>query len=270
MSVPFLAKHAVVDRYDQRHRLTFPTVQPDVSREIDVVACGSTIGNLLRFLQGEDKQFCILVELVGDTVFFIRRENTPRELIPGVYGYGHSFPEAYTTWDKDVKGSTSHQRIVSYRFGGLGFLVRFEGDGYIAGDADADEEDAASKVPGSADSDDEDAGLESLSAALAGNHVASKIPDLAHKKLKVVRAGKLVSQDQVFDLKTRSIKKKETGTLEVTLCDQLKRLWVSQIPNFILAYHDRGIFNDINVKAVRDQVDGWEVGLSKSSHAWLL
>lgn len=238
-------------------------MQPDVSQQTDVVACGSTIGNLLRFLQSEDKSFRILVELVGETVFLIRRENTPRELIPDVHGYGHSFPEAYTTWDSEVKGSTSHQRVLTYRFGGLGFLVRHEGDGYIAR-ADVDEERAASKYP-TRGGFDADAELDHLSAALTGNRVTSIRPEDSHAGLKIIRGGKLVSQDQIFDLKTRSIRKKETETLEDTLGVQLSRLWVAQIPNFILAYHTRGVFDEINVKDVQEEVDNWE-----SSHVDVL
>lgn len=214
------------------------------------------MGNLLRFLQGEDKPFRMLVELVGESVFLIRRENTPRELIPDVRGYGHSFPEAYTTWDSEVKGSTSHQRVIAYRFARLGFLVRHEVDGYIAGD-DVDEENSASNLSSPGDSDG-GTDLEHLSAALAGNRVTSKSPEDTYTKLKVIRAGKLVSQNQIFDLKTRSFRKKETETLEGTLSEQIKRLWVAQIPNFILAYHNRGLFDEINVRDVQEEVDDWE------------
>lgn len=222
-----------------------------------MVACGSTISNLIRFLEGEDKQFRMLVELVGETVFFIRRENTPRELIPDVHGYGHSFPEAYTTWDSEVKGSTSHQRVLSYQFGGLNFLMRHEGDGYMAGD-DAAKEGPSPKLR-SRGGFDVGAELDHLSAALAGNRVTSKLPEDTHTGLKIVESGKLVSQDQIFDLKTRSFRKKETETLEDTLGGQLKRLWVAQIPNFILAYHNRGVFDDINIRSIEEEVRKWEM-----------
>jgi hypothetical protein len=84
----------------------FPTA------DIDIVACGSTLGNLLRFARGQDKSFRFAVETISNTVFFIRKENDPREVIPDVRGYGHSFPEANTTWENDVKGSETHQRII--------------------------------------------------------------------------------------------------------------------------------------------------------------
>lgn len=50
---------------------------------------------------------------------------------PGRRGYGHTFPEANTTWEADVKGSASHQRLIRYNVAGLDMVVRFEADGYI-------------------------------------------------------------------------------------------------------------------------------------------
>lgn len=82
------------------------------TKGIDIVGCGSTLGNLLRFARNIDKKFRMIVECVGSTVFFIRRENSPTQTIPDVRGYGHTFPEAYTTWDAAVRGSETHQRVI--------------------------------------------------------------------------------------------------------------------------------------------------------------
>ncbi|ERF72669.1 hypothetical protein EPUS_09259 [Endocarpon pusillum Z07020] len=71
------------------------------------------------------------VDVVGDTVLFVRKESSLTEVITNLQGYGHTFPEAYTTWDSEVAGSCSHQRIIHYEFGGLKFLVRTETDGYV-------------------------------------------------------------------------------------------------------------------------------------------
>ncbi|OBT60337.1 hypothetical protein VE03_10357 [Pseudogymnoascus sp. 23342-1-I1] len=107
-------------------------MQPDHDiQAVDIVGCGSTIGNLLRFARSESRPFRFDVDVIGDTVLFIRRENSPTELISDLRGYGHTFPEAYTTWDSEVRGSCSHQRIIQYEFGGLTFLIRTETDGYV-------------------------------------------------------------------------------------------------------------------------------------------
>jgi hypothetical protein len=55
---------------------------------VDVFGCTSTLGNLLRFLKNDDKTFRFAVENVGRTVFFVRRENAPDELIAGPRGFG--------------------------------------------------------------------------------------------------------------------------------------------------------------------------------------
>lgn len=221
----------------------------------DVVACGSTLGNLLRFIRGEDKQFRFLVELVEGAVFFIRRENTPRELIPDVRGYGHSFPEAYTTWDADVKGSVSHQRVLSYRFGGLRFLVRFEGDGYMLAEGE-DDDSSHTGLPQATELNPK-AAVDGLATMLDQSRVTAAFA-LISSELTVSSAGKVVNQECIFELKTRSIRKKEAAAIEDTFSDQLPRLWVSQVPKFILAYHDRGKFEDITVRDARKDVKTWE------------
>lgn len=65
---------------------------------VDIVACGSTMGNLLRFVRNVDASFRMVLQVVGSTVFLGRKKRSPTELMQGVYGYGHTFPEAYTSW----------------------------------------------------------------------------------------------------------------------------------------------------------------------------
>ncbi|EMT74598.1 hypothetical protein NOF04DRAFT_1042239 [Fusarium oxysporum II5] len=206
---------------------------------VNIVACGSTIGNLLRFARGVglDRPFRMLVEKVGETVHLIRRENSPREKIEGVRGYGHTFPEMYTTWDSSVKRSTSHQRILSYQFGGLDLMVRFEGDGYISSSP------VANIVKGHAFDDLESLGIvESLSNGTG--------------KLKLSDGGESVPQSSIFDLKTRSV----IARGEDHLGEQLPRLWIAQVTQFLLAYHERGFFRDSNIeiKNVEADITEWQ------------
>ncbi|KAK3672104.1 hypothetical protein LTR78_008075 [Recurvomyces mirabilis] len=193
--------------------------------EVDIFACGSTLGNLLRFVRKVDKPFRFTIQKVGNTVFFVRRENKHDERIIGVRGYGHSFPEAYTKWSSEVKGSASHQRLIKYDFDGLACVVRFEGDGYLPDLASADEHDETSPLT---------------------------IPELA--RLSMQLGGRPVPQEAIFDLKTRSVRR----ILNDVLGEELPRLWLTQIPNFILAFHDRGTFHDIRVQDVRKEVQNWE------------
>jgi hypothetical protein len=219
----------------------FPTA------EMDIVACGSTIGNLLRFVRGQDKPFRFDVQTIGNTVFFIRKENDPRETIPDVRGYGHSFPEENTTWENDVKGSDTHQRIVQYNFGGFTCLIRFEVDGYIKDkltEADA----RVSKTDSVVDDD--------LLSAFGKATVTQLTPQLPKTDgVKVERSGSEVPQHAIFDLKTRSGKYKK----EIDMSDIYPQLWIKQIPNFIVAYHDgAGLFRDVRLQDVRKDVEIWE------------
>lgn len=197
------------------------------TEDVDVFACASTLGNLLRFIRKVDRPFRFTVEAVGNTVFFIRRENSPTETIQGVRGYGHTFPEAYTTWEDGAKGSQSHQRLIKYNFAGLGCVVRFEGDGYLK---------------------HLDDGLHLNPGILLDEPKATR--------LDVRTGGRMVTQAAIFDLKTRSAKRMDQDVLE----EELPRLWISQIPNFVLAYHERGTFKDIRVQDVRGDVQKWELG----------
>lgn len=180
------------------------------------------MGSLLRFARQADKSFRFIVDTVEDTVFFIRRENSPTEKIVDVRGYGHTMPEAYTPLESCVRESVSHQRLIKYNFDSFTCVVRYEGDGYLG---------------------------ESSSDSRA---VSTMLPD--HDGISMQQGGKVIPQKAIFDIKTRSHKKKS----EDILGGELDRLWVRQIPNFIMAYHQHGNFNDIEVKDVRKQILQWE------------
>ncbi|KAF6828880.1 geranylgeranyl pyrophosphate synthetase [Colletotrichum musicola] len=218
-----------------------------LEERVDIVACGSTMGNLLRFVRGEDRPFRMLVEVVGDTVHLIRRENSPKETIPGVKGYGHTFPEANTTWDTSVRGSASHQRILRYDFGGLCCVVRHEGDGFLRDKTGTLPSDSKRRA------DVEDDSIEALTARLDDEQMSQKAP-VRQSQLHIQSGGFEVPQSAVFDLKTRSCVRKGQDFLG----QELPRMWVAQIPSFILAYHSRGVFNDVEIMDVSEKVKAWE------------
>lgn len=202
---------------------------------IDIVGCGSTIGNLMRFSGSLSKSFRFDVDVVGDTVLFVRRESSPTEIIQDLQGYGHTFPEAYTTWDSAVRNSCSHQRVVKYEFGDLKFLVRSETDGYVRFDKPSAAQEAPSNL--------EDA-LETISL----------VPSTADagKELQVRLRGTQVPQSQIFDVKTRRSKKL------FDMEDILPRLWANQTSKFLIAYHKFGVFENPEVEDVRGEVLAWE------------
>ena len=224
------------------------TENPEIyPQSIDVFACSSTMGSLLRFVRRIDKPFRFFVEVVGNTVFFIRHENSPTEFIPGVRGYGHTFPEAYTSWDSDVRGSTSNQRILKYEFDSLQCILRFECDGYLKTKATKDTT-MLTKSTSNTRKDDEG----NMSLLLDHLNVTAHNRN-THQPLQIQTAGRRIPQAAVFDLKTRSARK-ITNVLE----EELPRFWVAQIPNFILARHQSGLFLEIEITDVSAKVKKWQ------------
>ena len=219
----------------------------DTPKDADVFACGSTLGNLLRFTRGKEKAFRFTVEVVGDTLFLVRKENDPKELIEGIHGFGHSFPEAYTTWPKEVKGSETHQRIIQYKLGGLRCLVRFECDGFFEDSSTAD------KIRSPTTHDLSDLRTEDLlSVALLKSTLTAPGPtfESSPSTLNVLKTGASIPQTAIFDLKTRSRRYNK----DIDMDDITPQLWLKQIPNFIVAYHDgAGLFQsqDIHIQDAR-------------------
>ncbi|SPN99808.1 uncharacterized protein DNG_02660 [Cephalotrichum gorgonifer] len=214
--------------------------------DFDFVCASASLGYLISFCLGgnEFRPFRALVEVVGGAVHLFRRDNSPAELIPDVQGYGHTFPDAYTSWDSGTAGSTSHQRVIRYALGGLNILLRGEIDGYLPWSAPA-------RAP--------KAKVASVDELVAGLDMSNLSPrtttDTETSAIAVRTAGSApVPQSSLFDLKTRSVSRKGDDILT----QQLPRLWRSQIPNFILAFHERGVFDDITVRNVRDRIVAWE------------
>lgn len=218
--------------------------------KIRIFACGSTLGDLLRFSLGKGEAFSFTVHKVGRTAFFTRRTVTPTERINNIVGFGQSFVEANTTWGPDVVGSASHQRVIQYQLGGILVLVRFEGDACILEDAeeweveDSDKNRLISRAAGW--SMHHDGTLHPLDHRAA----ASVLPDGAT----VESRGKLVAQTSVFEIKTRASWKSR----EDIMAEQLPRLWVRQIHKFVLAMHQRGTFDYAEVVDINHCVQDWE------------
>jgi hypothetical protein len=203
---------------------------------IDIMACASSLGNLLRFSRSIRTVFRFHAEMIGDTVFMVRKENSPTELIKDVKGYGHTFPAAFTKWDEGLEKSVSHQRIITYDFGGLQCLVRFGCDGYT-------------KNPSLAPTPATAAALADSSQPL----LATSGTPGSGQQLQIERLGTQVDQKFIFELKTRHI------THRIDMEDMLPKLWVTQTPGFLEAnYYEAGVFVDPQIRDVKEDLDRWE------------
>ncbi|TGJ80066.1 hypothetical protein E0Z10_g8694 [Xylaria hypoxylon] len=191
---------------------------------VDVIGCASSLGDILRFVRLIDSTFRFDVEVVGNTLFLIR--NCQNDVIPDVRGFGHSFLNAFTSSKPNGGMTKSHQRVVSYDFGDLRCLVRFECDGYLT------------------------------SCDGINTHVIEPQFNLSApppESITVQKAGMLVPQDSVLEIKTKS---QTRG--EIQMSDHLPRLWVRQIPHFVTAYHCHGTFQDVQVGNISKDLIEWE------------
>ena len=200
----------------------------------------------MRFAASKERSFHFRAELVGKTLFLARQEKSPTALIEGVYGNGHTFPEAYTTWDREVKGSASHQRLVKYDFGGLKIVVRSETDGYLPDKLPTASHASPSQV------EQGNVRVDSLVESLNEASMTTKHSAAASKLAIQVSDNVSIPQEAIFDLKTR------TASREYDMEEILPRLWLNRTPNFVIGYHTRGLFNDVRVLDVRVSVAEWE------------
>lgn len=246
--------------------LAVQTYQPDFDfPAVDMVSDRRPLRKLYGFVTGETDAFEFGAEMVGNTALFVRMEKQTREELPSTtfHGYRQAFEEQYTKLSASAKGSTSHHRIVRYNFGGFVLLVRSGADVYlqelVKGQTSLekpDTEDLLSQVNV----------FETLSL---GSRTATptETKEKQDGRVTVVQGGQMIPHAAVLELTTRSKFAKRPFDIEQKMPD----LWISQTPNFIEAYHrsvgyktynqpglQQGKFDDIKVKAIREQLAKWE------------
>lgn len=246
--------------------LAVQTYQPDFDfAAIDLVSDRRPIRKLYGFVTSEPEAFEFGVEIVGNTALFIRIERQTREELPSTtfHGYRQAFEEQYTKLSANAKGSTSHHRIVRYKFGGLGLLVRSGIDAYLQELVKGPD---FPEQMGAGDPLDHVSFVKTLSL---GSRVAvpTETKEGLNGRVKVVQGGQKVPHAALVELTTRSKFSKRPFNIKQKLAD----LWISQTPNFIEAYHrsvgykpynqlglSRGKFEDIKVQSIGDQLAKWE------------
>ncbi|KAJ5855569.1 geranylgeranyl pyrophosphate synthetase [Penicillium soppii] len=216
-------------------------------KSIDVVTDRNNIRKLLSFVKptlnkNDLESFTIQVDMTAETAIFSRKDTATSEFIGSdeFRGFGHEFEKAYTI--NQVKESTGHHRIISYRLGGLSFLVRHETDGYVR--------DSKSSV---------------MDAELTGDNLADILNSLSltpettsidepssKSKLTIKREGRTVSRESTLEIKTRVFHK------SLKLTEVAAQLWISQTPKLVRAYHRRGIFPTPKVEDVTAALKVWE------------
>lgn len=113
--------------------------------------------------------------------------------------------------------------------------MRFEADGYL-------EEELAQE--GEHDQGD------------ATNGDSARAGKLEIDNISVRSGGRPIPQHSIFELKTRGVHKKDDDHMS----EHIPRMWLAQIPFFVLAFHQYGLFKpeDITVQDVRKEVATWQ------------
>ncbi|CAG8954246.1 hypothetical protein HYFRA_00005866 [Hymenoscyphus fraxineus] len=210
-------------------------------RQIDIVTDRNNIRKLLSYVKSgvELEAFTFKIEMVENTAIFCREETrTYEDIGPHDFrGYGHEFEKAYTK--NEIEESTGHHRVISYRFGNLNIMVRHETDGYTKPD----------KLESQEQVND---GLSSIFESLSVSPSKSVTTMLTGSELRIKNEGHLVPLESTLEIKTRVSHK------PLNFNDIAPQLWVSQTPQLVRAYHNRGTFSEARVENVASQVKKWE------------
>jgi hypothetical protein len=167
----------------------------------NVVSDRNNIRKLFSFVSGRTgtgndiEPFTINIEAVKNTIILCRMETATQEFVgPNDFrGFGHEFEKAYTV--NQIRGSTGHHRIISYRFGGLNFILRHETDGYVV--------DNGTKMQSSNSSSLE---IDSLSGALGSLSLSVANDNLnvvSRSELAVEKDGNVIPLESTIEIKTR-------------------------------------------------------------------
>ena len=99
---------------------------------VDIITDRRSLKQLYGSISGDTQVFEFGIVVIGNSTVFTRAQPESRETIPPnkFVGYRQSFEEAYTKIHSVARGSTSHHRLVTYKIGGLQFLVRSGTDAY--------------------------------------------------------------------------------------------------------------------------------------------
>ncbi|KAM0452072.1 hypothetical protein ACHAPV_009696 [Trichoderma viride] len=208
--------------------------------DIDLVTDRNNIRKLLRFVQGSSSDnFEIQVEIAGSkTAVFTRVEIKTKDIIRDFRGFGHNFEKAYT---KGIPGSTGHHRIVHYLFGGMKCLIRHETDGYIDSKVNPDSVPKAATL------------VDDVSDLLGAVSISETNKPISKQLVTVVKTKtRPVDLASTLEIKTRA------ASRILDMADVTPQLWISQTPILVIGYHQYRMFNNVQMRNVKQEIHDWE------------
>ncbi|KAL5501869.1 hypothetical protein ACEPAH_9130 [Sanghuangporus vaninii] len=210
---------------------------------IDIVTDRNNLRKLLRWINGTiSLDFRIDLQLSGSTVLFARYESTKVEVESGRLGFGRNFEQYTTKRLAGCESSTGHHRIITYDYGNLKLMVRFEVDACLHNDTATqdrrDRPEAMRPIPGDEPQD--------ILAALRKMSIRSD------DKIEIVSRGILVPQSSLIELGTKSARGMELQGID--WLEYFPQLFLSQTPHHHLGVHEKGYFRRIDARALNDSV----------------
>ncbi|GLA74006.1 hypothetical protein AtubIFM55763_004944 [Aspergillus tubingensis] len=206
----------------------------------DIVTCSATLRDLFDFVRGLTSEIRFIMERIGKTVVFVRREVPAPVWLPESdiqYKYEAEFTKRYTKWEDIAAEYKAHQRIVRYNFAGINIVVRSASDAYIPN------QDLAFQG-GSASTNTDKANITSLTEGIGG--------------LQVHEGGKPIAQNEILHTDLRSMYNHHGHLRKLHLSTVFPRLWASQVSNVAVAYHKEGVMKSVRVSDMKDEILNWE------------
>jgi hypothetical protein len=178
-----------------------PSFEPS---KFDIVTDRNNLGKLFGFVAGKRESIDMQIQKVGSTTIFQRHETAGYELVASpIKGRDSGFEKRITA--PTVKNAIGHHRIISYLFGGLKILVRFE----VGAISDAEN--------------------------LASPSFSEDRKEMPVGSLQILEGGSLVPADVIAEVKARAAHR------ALVMGDVMPQLWFSQTPRLLVAYHSKGL-----------------------------
>ncbi|KAF8455801.1 hypothetical protein BDZ91DRAFT_746219, partial [Kalaharituber pfeilii] len=242
--------------------LSLWTLRPTYSLlPVSLITDRNTLRKLFRFVCADPNHvhdFKLYIQVVHNTVILNRWEpQTVHIARPGERSYGHGFHDAFSKYGKEVEGSKGHNRVARYRFSADAYLGR--NSPYLKKTVDVgkvQEKREPERAP-------EKGGKAKLATPPSSAGVAVNYLDTAQPRpppplptiVPIHRAGHLIPQSHILEIKTRSL----LYCSAIDLTDQIPQMYFSHTTNLFVGYHQRGSFSRVDPDALDDDnFAGWE------------
>ncbi|KAI5989813.1 hypothetical protein F5J12DRAFT_727783 [Pisolithus orientalis] len=204
-------------------------------RDVDLITDRSNLRKLLRCVdQQHHKTFRIDLDLLGNACLLTCCEEAWVVTIDKFCGYGHEYELAATKPRRGSEDNISHHCIITYDFGGIKVLLRYEVDACVELESEHDY-------------------LFASSAMSVETRETSAFPDDSAyssqfgMKIKLTSPRSVLPQSSVIEIKTRSARR------ELDWKEVYPQLYLSQTPYLYLAKHTRGTFGPVEKVQINSQ-----------------